>query len=553
MFFLSNKILHENEQNSKTKLSLFFFIHILYNTMSNVKYACYTQISPQRDITKDAFSTGQMIFNINNDSMSRWCPAKSYFRLRIKMTKPNPPDEDIQLNVQNNISPALYQPHCLFQQMNVSCAGTKISEIDDYVPQIAALRNRYAISEGRRKEFLSYTEFADASFDRRLNMISKNGFDPADIVLHDFLSLKNGNVFILDTETIVGAGNILHYRNNGGGGDGAINLQATKMRVGDSIYLMRDTNEQFSSVITQINAKNIVMEDQLTANFAATLIVPHTFSYTRAKPSLRNGTYELIFRPCLGFWKIPEFIGGNYKIELTPVNSINFKKYAIESLNIEIARGEAANPTYDVEIVDMQLYLYKGRATSVANGSKSYTFTEIRAQGQTIVSAGVTNKTFVVNPSSHTFSIAFQSEEAGDDTRFPKTKFKVENDQHLKLTRFSLRYNGNVLPNPTPDITYSKHNTLFVTQQYYESLMHNNSLHLHEPESLALWIERGPYYSYKFPQVPNSSNRLYVSQQFSGYDNKKFQILVFDHFYKGFTLEYDNGLVKRCIRFGDTN
>ena len=55
--------------------------------MVKVKYANYTQISPERDVTAEGFSKGQINFKFNMDSMSRWSTYKSYITTRVRLSK----------------------------------------------------------------------------------------------------------------------------------------------------------------------------------------------------------------------------------------------------------------------------------------------------------------------------------------------------------------------------------------------------------------------------------------------------------------------------------
>ena len=135
----------------------------------------------------------------------------------------------------------------------------------------------------------------------------------------------------------------------------------------------------------------------------------------------------------------------------------------------------------------------------IYNGKENYDFTEVRGQPQTITTNSLVNEAFVVNKNSHTFSLAYQKPDAGDETRFSKTKFRMLNDYEKWITRHQLRINGETLPTPLPQIdTDSGNNRDFATQQYYEMLNYNGTIYLDEPEALEDWFERGPYYSYRF-------------------------------------------------------
>ena len=111
-----------------------------------------------------------------------------------------------------------------------------------------------------------------------------------------------------------------------------------------------------------------------------------------------------------------------FKLELTPHTNGKYQKYAIESINGD----KTPDIDYGLEIIDLQLYLMKGRVSSSISKSESYEYTEIRCQAQTITNNSLLNKAFVVNENAHTFTIAYQQGNAGDNTDFPKTKFIIE-------------------------------------------------------------------------------------------------------------------------------
>lgn len=595
----------------------------------HIKYAAYTQISPERDVTADGFSKGQINFKMNMDSMSRWNPYKSYIRMRIRLAN----NAGGSLTLDDGIAPNMFQGDCFWQQMNAQCNGVKVSEIDDYVAQVSALKQRYNLPESRRKEFLAYTNFAQPDIHTRINEVSSNGVDKemiverikpgnqastieyiapsvalsianlnaqarngrvldandtiqitsagstatwvdnagADLVdisdiyrvgdivsyvdadgsigtfiINSFQALLVANVTLQQgiansAATPIGANHTVfrHYRRYEEGGTiiGINTTFTTDLQIGDTIINL-DTNEQHE-VITITDDLTIVVFPPPRQPYEATL----NWARIRKKPSRRVKDYELCFKPCMGLFSIDDYLGGNWKIELTPHTNLRYQRYVIESI-----LDKTPVVDYTLEVIDMQLYVWKGRVASVANGPESYNFTELRCQAQTITSNSLLNKAFVVNKNAHTFTIAYQKADAGDDTRFSKTKFRMLNDYEKRISRYQLRINGETLPTPLPDIDNDATNNIdFSTQQYYEMLHYNRTIYLDEPEGLVDWFERGPFYSYRMPKKLNAeSNRLYVSSEFRDNAPENFLLLVFDHYYKGFKLEYENGLVSRC-------
>ncbi len=600
---------------------------------SKIKYAAYTQISPERDVTASGFSRGQINFKMNMDSMSRWNPYFSYLRMRIRLSKAN----DNPLDLDDGVAPNMFQGDCFWQQMNAQCSGIKVSEIDDYYIQTASLKQRYSMPETRRKEFLSKTNFAQAFVHQRINQVSVDGKDQENMIVERVhpgnqastiaytapsvaLSIadlnaqaRNGRIlaaadtiaitaaantatwvdaagadlvdisdiynigdivsyvdadasvghFVINSfaaalvanisyhqgiadsaATAIGAAHLVfrHYRRYQDGGDllGVNTLFLTELEIGDTV-LNTDTNEEYK-VITITDDLNITVFPPPRDSFVATA----NWVRIRKNSSRRVKDYELCYRPCMGLFSINKFMGGNWKLEFTPHTNTRFQRYAIESLI-----DKTPDVDYKIEVIDLQLYIYKGMVSSPKNGMESYDFTEIRCQAQTITSASLLNKVFVVNRSSHTFSIAYQKPDAGDRTDFSKAKFRMLNDFEKRISRYQLRTSsGDTLPTPLPDIdTDPANNRDFATQQYYESQHYTRSIYLDEPEGLTEWFERGPYYSYVLKNPFHSSgNRLYVSSEFAINSPENFLLLVFDHYYKNFELHYENGIVRKCIR-----
>lgn len=518
-----------------------------------MKYAAYTQISPERDVQNEAFSKGQINFRINLDSMSRWNPYRSYMRMRIQITDEN----DVMLQKNSKIGPNMFQGDCFWQQMNMSCNGVKISQIDDYYIQIAALKKRTRYEQSRRDTMMKDTNFAQASLRDRISQVREYGFENGDADWRKFGELYDllGVPILLNEEIRVQGGNLLRieYRGAGGGAAGGIDLTETLLEIGDHILLTQANNVDEVAKIVDIGADYIDVDQTLTA-FASQDIVTagsnnSIIYFTKKRPSRRVLNYELIFRPCLGFFDIDDFLPGNYQFELTPWKNGQYKRFAIESLTDNPIPAPEANASFNIRVQDLQLYAYTGIAKSPMNGSRRYEFSETRCQAQTITNATLINKCFVVNKNAHMYTMAFQAGIAGDNARYSRAKFRCVNDYQRNLRRYQLRCDGYTLPTPLPDIIINPlTNTDLSTQQYYEELMYTKAAYLNDPESLSEWQERGSFYAYRLPKpINNPSNRLYVSTEFTqpaGVPFSNFLLLIFDTYYTGFTINLDNGIIE---------
>lgn len=524
-----------------------------------IKYSSYTQISPERDVSNSAFSKGQINFRINLDSMSRWNPYRSYFRMRVSLqsTVANQP----QFLLNSKVAPNMFQGDCFWQQMNLSCNGVKVSQIDDYYIQVAALKQRMMYDQSRRDNMLADTNFGQARINDRICQVQAGGFERNAPSWEPFWQLhQEDGGFVLDTDECkvqVATPTILEYRTAADAGIGTINLLQSELNVGDWIKISEATQAApaLAYTVRQIIAMTVntmTLDRPITAFGAADLTVAGTkgclIYYSKNRPSRSVSTYELIYRPKLGFFQIDDFLPGNYQLELTPWKDGQWNRFTVETL------GDLDPDNWDINVLDMQFYAYTGMASTRVSGTKSYQFSETRCQSQTITNRSLMNKAFVVNKDSHMYTIAFQAGTAGDDTSLSRAKYKCAFDYEKKIRRYQLRCGGYTLPTPLPDILKDRATyTDLSTQQYYEELMYTKSGYLADPESLTEWYERGPYYAYRMPKpIDNPSNRLYVSVEFDPPDApdvfENFQLLVFDTYYTGFSVTLDNGIITKTTR-----
>ncbi len=522
---------------------------------TGIKYSAYTQISPERDVTNNAFSKGQINFRLNLDSMSRWNPYRSYFRMRISLTDA----EGDPLGATAGIGPNMFQGDCFWQQMNLSCNGVKVSQVDDYYIQIAALKQRMLYDQSRRDTMLADTNFAQASIRDRISQTQEYGFKDDQSLWRPFHELhNNANVFIPDgyqCNVAIADLSRIDITTNGVN-PGVISLTESELEVGDHVKIVQNDQDQYIiRKVVGLTPHQIYLNKPVTVFAAATLIRPaNTFGsviyFSKTPPSRRVSHYELIFKPKLGFFDLDEFLPGNFQLELTPWKEGQWQRFAIESF-LDAVPGEGGN--YNIEVLDFQFYAYCGIATSAVNGTKHYEFSETRCQAQTITNNTLLNKAFVVNPSSHMYTIAFQSGIAGTNTTLSRSKFKCEEDYEQSINRYQLRCGGYTLPTPLPDINKDSDNNIDLsTQQYYEELMYTKSAYLADPESLSEWYERGPFYAYRLGKpIDNPSKRVYVSVEFRAPAVGQFQnfmLLLMDTYYTGFSMTLDNGIVTKTSK-----
>ena len=132
----------------------------------------YQEVQPERDVSGDNFTKGQINFNFTMDSRGYWNPYKTYFRFRIKMTK----DGTEQLDDASNAAPSQFLCDNFFQQIQVYLNNRCISEIGDFVPQVAALKNRLYRTDEDMVKSLSVTNMSSPNwYDRQAMVVNTTG------------------------------------------------------------------------------------------------------------------------------------------------------------------------------------------------------------------------------------------------------------------------------------------------------------------------------------------------------------------------------------------
>lgn len=540
--------------------------------MSTVKYSYYNQVQAERDIQGAQFTRGQINFKWENMGHSLFYPAKSYFRVRVKLTQAG---TESPLLPQSGIAPNMYLVDNMFQQMRMRINGNVISSVDDYVPQISALKRRIQQAESRNDKLGKSLELSHSSFYDRLQVMIGGGIKterqfhmhtepPTELVAglgEPIPHLRGAWYQVVASPAGTQPGTIIVTTANA---DGAVLPLANGLllsdifSVGETIRFLSGAPQQ-SGVILSINdttsrmtiqAKTANGLDVATQVFARAL---HTHLHMRKIAKVpwgiqrdrQSSFIELIWQPMMGFWQIEDYICGKFHFELTPVVESSLKNYVIES----IGAASADVDTFDFEVVSMLMYGYTGYSETARSGSKEYYTQECFMQAQNLTTASLTNKNFSVNPNTFALSLAIQQGGAGSDTRRSRTKFKLGNNEDLSLQRFYIQYKGVMLPRVIPDPLYQPVAFVdYTTQNYYEMLHYSGAFNKSVPEDILTWQERGPFYHYEWPNPQNPSTGVSVSTQFAFKNANAIrdytpQVLLFHHYNNKFTVNMTNGQV----------
>jgi hypothetical protein len=194
----------------------------------------------------------------------------------------------------------MYMVDNMFQQMHLYHNGKKISAVDDYIPQVAALKNRLSSSEDSQKQRDRYGNFSDPSFYKRLNLVVADGAGSPEYTEEAIKPSVNA----ASTVAVVAATGVVT----------GVNTQFTQsMRLGDILEIGGERYPVIAGPAT---------DTSLTVRFPLSADIGATANWRRIRiPSKRKDELELIWRPPLGWWDISSRMSGDFKLVLFPHTS----------------------------------------------------------------------------------------------------------------------------------------------------------------------------------------------------------------------------------------
>ena len=462
----------------------------------------YQEIQPERDISGLNFSKGEINYNWTMDSRAYFNPYRSYIRMRCKLTD----GLGNQLSVDDGIAPNMFLFDNLFQSMKVSLDSVELSSIGDYVPQIASLKNRMFKSEEHLNTYGATTNFAQAYHEQRLNEVCSDGCVVSDSCINRDLT---GLIGVTTSAYATGIGSNF----------------TEEVFVGDTIVI-NDDDTTLRRVMKVINDTDLIVDNV----FASAISNGIAKTISHKKQSRRVSNFEIIAKPCLGFFDVDGFIcsgSGMYNLRLTPQTEGIFQKYAIESLV-----DKSPTTDYKFEIESMNLYILKGLGSPVVDKNYNFVIKEIQLQSQNITTSSLTQKTFQVHPNTNELTLAFQTPGAGfNDTSASASKLKAKGDE-LNLERYWIQFGGKQLPQPIPDIKKEPSQDFF-TQRYNETLQYTGGINTKTSyEPIEKWFERGVYFHHSGYGMGHKPDRVYISHQFKEFNDisQRPNVLLFNNF-----------------------
>ena len=262
-------------------------------------------------------------------------------------------------------------------------------------------------------------------------------------------------------------------------------------------------------------------------------------------------TIQLCWCPPLSVFDLQNVIpcaGTKHEITLTPYPDTVFQKNIIESRGTDKTHG--ASGDFLFEIIDMRLYILTCDSNTIQDNFEfMLDLDEVQCQTQPIISLTQQHTLDVVG-SCNGIAIAFQDEAARTNTLYPLSKFKIRDDLELNVTRYYIRYEGQV-PQPDFDGELSLVNrTDTLLDIYNRTKIYDGSMFKDSVETVEEYRNRGMYIYHPFPKTASSRNtRVYTQVNFSSLtaDQQSTQtnplLLLFQFYKKVVVCKVSNGRI----------
>jgi hypothetical protein len=505
-----------------------------------------TSVSELRgtEINNGNFFRSDQTFRFNIAGNSWWSPSQSYFRVRSSLKKIN----GQPLSAVNGLAPSFCFLDCMYRSAAFSMNGIRVSTINDYLPQISALKHRHGKSRDYRKGVGNSLAFYDTDFNRRQARVVVDG-DETEDYKYSFYSAAQLGFSGADTLGLIVTlgtprGQITITVTAAGGG-GAPNYNPTLIP-GDILYLVGNNGgvaipTQVMRIVgerrnqgTAVGDTIFILVESITGEVLTPLdtaiITDATF---RLKRRVQNrsesfGNMELVWMPPLGIADCSHYLpAGQYEFTLSPQQAETAYKLAIESND---GSDKVQGTAYSLTMDSIELYVVTVEQARVDSLDYLLDLKEIQCVPFTLTNNTWTSNMLVVPPSTTRLTTAYQDTRVTTGTQYPVTKFVVDGNSQNTIERFNITYANVVYPSNDLDLKLSLTdavsggnvaNALVRTNQftsaYNDMLLSNGSAFSDTTsETLKEWLDNGFYLSYPtFKEAKDTSTQVVVKQAFT--------------------------------------
>ncbi len=160
----------------------------LSSTNQGMSEVIYRQIQSLKSIGDTdtifaKFGSSTLIYRWSMSNFRYWVPSRSYFKLRIELSKGVNHD---QLTSLDDIAPAFLPISGLMNKIQYKVMNNTVSELSQFLPQIEALRIRQGKSGQWMREIGAISNFTQASFEERQKQVITGG----PLITENILSLQ---------------------------------------------------------------------------------------------------------------------------------------------------------------------------------------------------------------------------------------------------------------------------------------------------------------------------------------------------------------------------
>lgn len=481
------------------------------------------QVPATREINNGNFFRSDQTFRWNIAGNSWWSPAQSYFRIRSTLVGP----AGAPLKGSDNLAPAFCFMDCMYRSASFSMNGIRVSQITDYMPQIAALKNRHGKSRDYREGVGNSLAFYDTDFYRRQARVIVDGVNDESKYFTfgtAALGVVVGGVANADNKIEVKVGSLEIAV-----GTGDVNFSPL-LQIGD---IVNYANQHLvvtciGSIPTRAAAAVVIYQVVSLDGKAITPVASTTITLDlltvrrRVQQSERGaGSFETVWCPPLGITELSTFLpAGQYEYNFSPQQLETALKLCIESID---GNDKTSPANFTLTMDSIEFYCVTVEQARVDSLDYLIDLKEISCVPFTITNANWTSNMLIVPPSTSRLTVAYQDTKVSAGTQYPVSKFIAGANLQDLITRFNVTYANVVYPSNDLDLKAvdaagAVPRTQRFTQAYNDMLLANGSAFSDtSSETLLEWLNNGFYLSY--PTVKESkdtSTQVMIKQQFSG-------------------------------------
>lgn len=542
--------------------------------LSNYKFQ---EIQSLRNIVGSKFPDGEIVFRWTYGSSKYWVPNKSYLKIRMALTNP----DGSRLPLEKSITYAMNTIPLLFQASSYKISDITVCTITQNLAQIDSLKNRMYHSDSWLQSIGQSNNNWSHSYARRERNIFMSGGHEI-----NFLNpYRRWSQIVTDASITVGTNTVVVAAQTSGlytmtfsTGTLPDMTDIKGLQVGDVIeYQSNDdatTNRRLKSsgVITKIEATVISFLPSLNAHEISSVVITtglfeinlHRHDFYDEENSLNAQSMEFIWYPTLSvFDSVKHAIpcaSTKQEFTLTPYPDSVYQKNAIESRKRDVTNSTTnGDDNFLLTIQDMRFYILTCDSNKIQdNFDFMLDLNEIQCQSTPITSTQQQQSLDVI-PSTNGISIAFQDSAVLTNSLYSMSKFKIRDEVELNLTRYYVRYEGQV---PQPDFEgelkrvgdgntanddLGKRDRL--KDIHNRTKLYDGTLFMDKPESLEVYRSRGMYIYHPFPKTASSRNtRVYIQVNFSSLNDAGGNalepfLLLFSHYKKAVVLTVSNGRI----------